>query len=220
MSVSDQYVMNDVIYRMLENGNADAAGTLLTNMFTTQEIVDSMNRVQQAFLLETGAIVTQTTIVGITGQDKYALPTDSIRPRRVTWNDAGDGQTRVLSQDDTWDLDTGAYSPNVGSVTWPADRDVPITWWETTLAQQQLAVALPPINNGTIGLLYVALAAALTGTGTSLTVPDDFTPYILWGTLAELLSSDGPTYDPVRAQYCETRYQEGVELARLILGGQ
>src|SRR5215471_4521975 len=164
--------MNDVVYRVLENGAADAAfPTLLTDMFTAQEIIDSMNRIQQAFLLETGAIVTRTTIAGVTGLDRYDTPVDSIRPRRVTWNDSIDFKTRILSQADTWELDTGAASPNVGSITWPADRDIPITWWETTLPQQQLALALPPINNGTIGLLYVALAATLTGAGITLTVP-------------------------------------------------
>ena len=214
MSVLDTYVANDVVYRILENGNADAAfPSLQTTQFTSTEIVDCLNRVQQGFLLDTGCIVTRATITGEVGKPKYDLPVNSIRPRRLTWNDASDSKTRVLTQADTWELDTGAGS-------WPGDRDIPITWWETTLPQQQVAVAKTPLNDGTIGLMYVALASTLTGAGINLTVPDDFTPYILWGTLAELLSSDGPSFDPVRAQYCRQRYEEGVELCRLILGGQ
>ncbi|SRR6266568_2439873 len=213
MSVADTYVADDVIYRCLENGNADAAfPSLLTSMFGSQEILDSMNRVQQAFLLETGVIITRTTIVGQVGKPKYDLPNDSIRPRRVTWHDSSDDKIRVLTQTDTWQLDTGA--PN-----WPSDRDIPIAWWETTLPQQTLGVAKTPLNDGVIGLLYIALATALDGSGIALAVPDDFTPYILYGTLAELLSSDGPSFDPVRAQYCTQRYNEGIELCRLILGG-
>ncbi len=212
MSVTDTYLLNDVIYRVLENGNADANATLLTSMFSIPEIIDSANRIQQAFMLETGAIITRTTIVGQVGKPKYDLPADSIRPRRLTWNDSSDLLTRVLTQSDTWELDTGAG-------TWPSDRDIPIAWWETTLPQQVVGLARTPTNAGTIGLLYVALATTLTGAGVALTVPDDFTPYILWGTLGELLSSDGPSFDPVRAQYCSQRFQEGIELARLILGG-
>lgn len=217
MSVVDTYMANDIVYRTLENGAADAAfPTLTTSQFTTTEIIDCLNRVQQGFMLDTGCIVTRVNIAGLTGKPKYDLPTDSIRPRRLTWNDSSDNLTRVLTQADTWELDTGA-----GSVpgSWPGDRDIPITWWETTLPQQQVAVAKTPSNNGTLGLMYVALATTLTGLGINLTVPDDFTPYILWGTLAELLSSDGPSFDPVRAQYCSSRYDEGVELCRLILGG-
>src|SRR5713101_8122888 len=124
-TVTDTEVANNVIYRTLENGNADAnftgATPLLTNMFSTTEIVDSMNRVQQQFLLETGMIVTRTSIVGQVGKPKYDLPVDSIRPRRITWNDSSDGKTRILTQVDTWELDNGASN-------WPSDRDIPIAW--------------------------------------------------------------------------------------------
>lgn len=85
MSVTDQYIANDAIYRLLENGDNDASMTLLTNMFSMQEIIDSMNRIQQQFLLETGLIVTRTTIPAAIGQAIYDLPTDSIRPRRIAW---------------------------------------------------------------------------------------------------------------------------------------
>ena len=212
MAVTDQDLEKDVIYRMLENGNANAAPpALLTNMFTITEILDSMNRVQQAFLLATGIIVTRTVIPAVAGTPKYAVPANSIRPRRLTWQDAG-GNIKVLTQVDTWELDNG--KPD-----WPSDQDVPISWWETTLGQQQVGIAPTPSQVGQINLLYVQLAATLTGAGVALTVPDDWSPYILWGTLAELLSSDGQSYDPVRAQYCSTRLAEGIELANLVLGG-
>lgn len=119
---------------------------------------------------------------------------------------------KVLTQVDTWELDHG--EPD-----WPSDQGTPISWWETTLDQQTVSIAPTPDQVGQLNLLYVQLAAVLDGTGVALTVPDDWSPYILWGTLAELLSSDGPAYDPVRANYCKQRYDEGVELARLVLGG-
>lgn len=87
MSVTDTYVLNDVIYRMLENGAADAAGTLATTQFSLQEIIDSMNRVQHEFLLAVGANIKRVTIPGIAGTAQYNLPTDSIRPRRIAWEE-------------------------------------------------------------------------------------------------------------------------------------
>lgn len=315
MTVLNTEVANNVIYRVLENGDANAAfPTLLTTMFTPTEILDSMNRVQQAFLLATGMIVTRTTIAANAGTPKYQMPADSIRPRRLTWQDAG-GSIKVLTQVDTWELDNG--KPD-----WPSDAGVPFSWWETTLAQQQIAIAPTPNQIGQINLLYVQLAqpsvsgiaavvvfagpntlplanyffvvvketalglvaqslefgplliggtryglfsnipqdtdavawriyfgltavaenqyfrqtrAVVAAAGFTmiinapglagivpppiLSVPDDWSPYILWGTLAELLSSDGPSFDPVRAQYCKQRYNEGVELANLVLMG-
>lgn len=210
--ITDQYAVNDIIYRTLENGNADANQTFATSMFDLSQVLNALNRIQQEFLLETGAIITRTTITGNVGNPKYALPVDSIRPYRLTWTDSSDSKTRALSQEDTLELDAGEDN-------WPANRDIPYAWWETTLPQQMVGLALIPSNNGTIGLLYVALAATLDGSGINFAVPDDFVPYLIWGTMAALLNGDGPAFDPVRAQYCEQRFQEGIELAKLILGG-
>lgn len=213
MSVLDTEVANNVIYRTLENGANDAAfPALLTSMFSSTEIVDSLNRIQQQFLLATGMHTVRTTFPGIVGQSQYALPTDSVRPRRLTWRDASDNLIRALTQVETWELDQG-YSQ------WPSDAQIPIAWLEDDQPQQTVQLAATPVNGGTISLLYVQLATTLTGLGVALSVPDDWTPYILWGTLAELLSSDGPTFDPLRAQYATRRYEEGIELARLVLGG-
>jgi hypothetical protein len=88
MAVLDTDALKEITYKVLENGAADATGSgLLTSMFSIQEIIDSMNRVQQDFLLETGMIVTRTSITPAIGQSKYDLPSDSIRPRRVTWQE-------------------------------------------------------------------------------------------------------------------------------------
>jgi hypothetical protein len=213
MSVLDTEVANNVVYRVLENGAADAAfPTLLTTMFTSTEIVDSMNRVQQKFLLDTGMHTVRTTFAGLPAQSQYALPTDSTRPRRLTWQDASDGLVRALTQVETWELDQGYQQ-------WPSDQQVPIAWLEDDQPQQVVQLAATPINPGVISLLYVQLAATLTGLGVALSVPDDWSPYILWGTLNELLASDGPAFDPLRAQYAARRYEEGVELARIVLGG-
>ena len=121
--------------------------------------------------------------------------------------------TRVLTPVDTWDLDSGFQN-------WPGEFGRPFAWWENTLQQQQFGLSPTPGDVGTIGLLYIALAQTLTGNDIGLVVPDDWTPYILWGALADLLGADGQSFDPVRSQYCQRRYQEGVELARLVLGGQ
>lgn len=213
MSVLDTEVANNVIYRVLENGNADANfPTLLTSMFSSTEIVDSMNRVQQKFLLDTGMHTVRTTFAGLAGQSQYALPTDSTRPRRLTWQDASDLKIRALTQVETWELDTGATN-------WPSDAGIPIAWLEDDQPQQQVQLALTPVNPGVVSLLYVQLATTLTGLGIAMSIPDDWTPYILWGTLQELLSSDGPAFDPLRAQYAGRRYEEGVELAKVVLGG-
>ena len=214
MPVTDQYVLNDTIYKLLENGKTNAAfPSLLTAMFTATQLLDTLNRVQNDFLLATGLIVTQDSLNPSVGSNIAALPATTIRPRRLTWTDASDDITRVLTEVDTWELD----NDNAG---WQQSWAIPIAWYENQLQQQQIAIAPPPVNNGTLGLLLIELATVLTGSGAFFTIPDDWTPYIMYGALAELLGADGPAYDPARADYCQRRYSEGIELARLILGGE
>ncbi len=118
---------------------------------------------------------------------------------------------KVLTRVDTWEMDNGLPD-------WSSSNSVPIAWYDSNLGQQKVGITYPS-QNGTIGLLYIQLAAILDGSGIAMTIPDDWTPYVLWGALADLLNHDGPAYDPVRAKYCQTRYDEGVELARLVLKG-
>ncbi len=85
--VNDTELMQSAIYRLLENGNADAnpSAPLLSDMFTTQEIIDALNQRQQKFLLDTGMIGVRTFINATQGVSIYDLPVDSIMPRRLTW---------------------------------------------------------------------------------------------------------------------------------------
>src|SRR5438105_12608349 len=89
MPVTDTDVIKEITYRVLENGDADADGvTLLTSMFSIPEIVDSMNRVQQKFMLDTGMILTRAAPIPVTvGNDRYDLPTDNSAVVRVSYTD-------------------------------------------------------------------------------------------------------------------------------------
>lgn len=53
----------------------------------------------------------------------------------------------------------------------------------------------------------------------TLTSPNDFTPAIKYGVLADMLTKVGRGQDLIRAAYCESRYQEGVEAAKIMLAG-
>lgn len=50
-------------------------------------------------------------------------------------------------------------------------------------------------------------------------LPDEFIPALKWGVMADMLSKVGRGQDLQRAAYCESRYQEGVEAAAIILAG-
>lgn len=48
-------------------------------------------------------------------------------------------------------------------------------------------------------------------------IPDSFVHYVLYGMLATVFSQDGELKDVMRAQYCEARYKEGINIAKAIM---
>jgi hypothetical protein len=75
---------------------------------------------------------------------------------------------------------------------------------------------VPPLSDlGILDLVSVNRGAVLNPvTPVALGVPDDFAFVVKFGALADLLSKDGLANDPARAQYAESRYQQGVKIAK------
>jgi len=70
-----------------------------------------------------------------------------------------------------------------------------------------------------LDILYTALGSTLSNTGVTVPIPNDFAWYVKWGTMADMLKIQGQANDPIRAEYCEMRFQEGIELAKEIMLG-
>ena len=47
-------------------------------------------------------------------------------------------------------------------------------------------------------------------------LPVSFKGYLKWGVLKRIFAADGETKDVLRARYCDARYQEGIQLARVV----
>ena len=86
-------------------------------------------------------------------------------------------------------------------------------------ASLQAELTPAPDDVSEVELTYVPLGTAATGAGQALAVPADWTPWIKWGVLADMLGKEGESSDPIRAAYAEKRFTEGIDLARIILAG-
>jgi hypothetical protein len=211
-NVTDTELLNRIIYHLLENGNADANGTLLTSMFTVQEIIAAMNTRQQRFLKDTAAILTRASEAVVPQTARYALPADWIYTRRITYQPF-QGTVTALTRTDAYELDHGLpdWQQNFADSTVYNDgSDLP------TLTVE---IAKAPQNAGNLTLMYVAQPVTLTGAGTLLSIPDEYESAILFGTLADLLSSEGEGTDSERASYCEMRYQICVDMTIALITG-
>lgn len=212
-NVTDLELLKRIQYHLLENGNADANGTtFLTTMFTVSEIVAAMNTRQQRFLKDTACILTRTQQAVVAQTSRYALPPDHIHTRRITYQPF-QGQITALTR-------TDAYALDMGLLDWQQNFDTPTTYNDSSdLPTLTIEIAKAPQNAGNMTLLYVAQPATLTGLGVSLSIPDEMESAILWGTLADLLSSEGEGNDDERATYCEKRYQLTVDMIKALLLG-
>jgi len=71
----------------------------------------------------------------------------------------------------------------------------------------------PPAFGGQYELITNEAGPALNAMAPQLLlIPDDWAWVVKWGALADLLSRDSNAKDPLRASYCEQRYQMGIAL--------
>jgi len=181
-----------------------------SEQFNAQDLTTALQQRRDQFLLETGCVLTHsTTSTGLPATGRIGLSTSVIDVRRMAFFDAS-GLFTLL-----WRVDENqlfAYSQGWSNNPGPVQA-------YSVVATPPVAVQLAPIPSvsGTLDLVTVNSGVALnpTGGGTVLGVPDDLAWVVKWGALCDLLTKDGPPSDPFRAKYCEARWREGVELARL-----
>ena len=101
-------------------------------------------------------------------------------------------------------------------------QDPPAVYGIYTLPPVGIQVFPPPLNPGELDLLTVqsgvtvgTTPAAVATSPVVLGIPDDLAWAVVWGAVSDLLSQDGPARDPARANYCEQRYLEAVEIAKI-----
>jgi hypothetical protein len=215
-NVTDLELLKRMTYALLENGDADATGTsLMTTQFSISEMLDNANLIQQRFLRDCAPVMLRATQGSVPGQNRYSLPADHIHTRRMTWQAQPAGsKAKSLISTDSYQLDRGTSDWEQNSAAQPRYFNE-----GSNLPTLEFDLARAPSQAGTIGLAYVPQPPTLTGAGVALMVPDEAESAILYGTMGELLSSEGEGIDPERADYCEKRYALCVEMVNaLILG--
>ena len=206
--VTDTNLVRDIQYHLLE----PATGTSWTGseQFTFSQVQNALQRRRDQFLVETGCHLTLSTpAVGAVPDGRKVLADTIIDIRRAAWKGSNNVYT-VLWRDDEY----GAQAYDSGWVQNPvlAPEEYSVS------AAPPLTVQLmpPPAGSGSLDLITVSSGATLDpANGVVMGIPDDFTWAVKFGALADLLGKDGQAYDPARSAYCQQRWNEGVELARI-----
>ena len=203
----DQDLVTDIEYHLLEPPTP--AAWTGTGQFVLQDLTDALQRRRNQFLVETGChLVHSTQAMPAPPIGRAPLSDAIIDVRRAAWYDAALVYTHLWREDE--------WAMNASDPTWVTNLGTPTSFSIIATPQVSLQVSPNPIDAGTLDLITVNAGAALNpAAGVLMGVPDDFCWIVKWGALADLLSKDGPARDPQRADYCEKRYQQGVQLANL-----
>ncbi len=119
-------------------------------------------------------------------------------------------------------------------VNWQDEIDRPKAWHDDRVEQDQIEVVPAPHFQGAelpvsptladgetnIAVIESVLPdlSALTLDSTIAGIPRSFGWYIAWGVLWRIFSGDTLIKDPVRAAYAKARFDEGVGLAKTVMG--
>jgi hypothetical protein len=179
-----------------------------TEQFTFDQVVRAIERRRNQFKLESGLGLSFSEFAQ-TNTAQVSLADAVIDIRRVMWKDQA-GIYYIL-----WPTDNFALTSESNS--WFTTPGVPIDY--STILNKPLTIQLapPPAANGFINLVSVNSLTDLNPVGgaTILGVLDDFSWVVKFGALADLFGQPGQGNDPQRSSYCESRWRDGITLARI-----
>lgn len=208
--VTDQYLAQSILYHLLETQLANGTWTG-TDQFTLAQVQAAIQNRLNRFLGDSGLVTSY--VLQASGlappASRAVVPTGTIDIRRLAWVDAS-GTVTVLWKSSEWEL--ASFMPG-----WVQTAQLPQVYSESLTAPGQIQIAPPPLNSGNLEFVLISpgptVNLAAGGAGVVLNLPCDFSWGVKWGALADLLLGSGQGGDTTRAQYCEQRYQECVQIA-------
>jgi len=247
MSITIDSILDEIQYHLVETVNSGISYS--SEQWTRDEVLNYVRNRQNQFLKDTAILLKRADIVYVPAQLDQPLPDDWVITQRVVWadddgtykelprTDAWDAdygdpswiattkeKPEVYMDEELPSLElriapipTSVGTPNVLYVYQvPLDIDT----FNSSMRIDEFApyprVAGMPI---TARYRWTSVGLSIPYSAVTFTVSDDFCAAIKYGVLADMLSKVGRGQDPVRAAYCESRYQEGVEAAAVILAG-
>ena len=206
MSYTDRELLSDIQRLMIEP--VDEGLTWLSGLWSLDEVLGYANQRQQRFLADTCLVGGWFQLPAL-AQEQQDVPEETIFIKHAVFENA-DGECTPL-------LPLSRFSADLAVPTWQGGAAEPIGFLFEQTGTTELSLVPPPTEAGLMHLFVVVLAEVLDRSGVLLNVPDEWVPTIRFGILADMLGKQGRAYDASRAQYCEERWQEGVDSAKAVL---
>jgi hypothetical protein len=212
LTVTDRELINDINYALMEAQIIDwPSGWQGTEMFSLEELTEHIQDSRDEFLKLTACIASSYDIVAT--QSRLSLPSDHIRILRADVAEQGSAGPLPL-----WAVDQAQLISTYRATAFPEDK-LPTSYAVSYTPQLIVDVWPPPQVTSTVNIQGVRAGALLTPTSsaTVLLVPDDASVLLKYRALADLFAGEGLSRTPQMAEYCEMRYQDGLEAMALYL---
>lgn len=205
-TVTAQQLTTRIQYHLIENAGTTVDGSVWvgTECFTLADVQNAIYRRTSRFLEETGQILTHSSLPVTSGAGRVDVPSEWMDIRRAGWI-TPEGSHNVLWR-------TSEYVMDSQFADWNVSPGRPEVYSLAVSRLLQMQIAPPPDDLGTLDLVTVN---ALTTTGV-LNIFNDFGWVVKWGALSDLLGQEGEAQDPERSAYAQQRYDEGVQLAKIM----
>lgn len=208
--MTDQDILTQIQYVLIETPNGGT--TVSSDLWTTTELIEAINAAQQWMMREIWPVVTRITLNTTPNQRHHDLPNDWVETIRVAFIDA-DGDSASLGRDSTWSADYMDHN-------WTYDMaSRPLIYSDAGTPVPQIQVMPSGFDNGVLDVWYAAVPTLLSNTGVAWTLPDYLIYPCKWKALAILWAKQGRGQDLPRAQAALARASEGLEAARILVGG-
>lgn len=214
MSVTVESIVNTINFDLLEDTG------LSLGLVTQGEVLDLLGQVLMDYLRKTGITWGVYTQQFINSQTQYAVPDLMPNTFYCFSNSVIIEQVDLFSEylQGNWKLQIKPAK------AWHADglpiqtvEVMPTTPYSGTATSPTYGTFQPGNHNLTMVGSTIASKETWNIGDTLDTIPDSLTPYLVYGILERLFSMDGENKDLQRAQYCRSRYTEGISLGRGIL---
>ena len=214
-TVTDQSLANILEYSLLEPLTSLTPTPLVpatwtgSKQFALDNIYGAMTRRQNQVLGATGCTLSRVLVNAPIVRAGIVLPDTTLDIRRVAWlPTAGQGfDTQIMRQTDAWSKRAFDYNYTVKAETPPQ------TWMQSTEPPPRFDVDNVPPVTGNYEVIAVNSGAVSNATSAQLlSVPDDWSWLVFFGALADLFGFESEAKDELRAQYCQQRYEQGLQL--------
>jgi hypothetical protein len=204
--LTDQDLLDDIQRLVIEP--PDLGVTWPSGFWTAAEVLGYLNQRQDRFLKST-LLVTSWLMAPVTAnQPQQNLP-DGWLATRNAFFDTGTASSPLLEY--------SRQEADLMASTWESTPGPPSGYVSNEWATRQVLLIPTPIVSGWLHLFAALTGNPFDGTGIWVTIPDEFTPYLIYGVLADLYGKQGRAFDPQRRDYCESRFQEGIDTAQVLL---